>query len=685
MKTRRLALRVVLNSVVMLLGVYLIMQFITYFRDNMLLGIGDLSAMLGSVMTFIVFSVMPPIIVFGVAIYILALQIQRVERRLIAGEKLDEQLIEKTRKRIQRFPAVVLGINLAGFTLGFILSLILTGQLNEIFYLNNFIVLCSNLAGGTVYAWAQSSLNNLAFGPLLERLGIHSIGDRKRTMRSTVKQVLLGSLMAFYVLTFYQLNLHDISTFQELEGIIIAKQVSGEIAPDKAGEEWRKTLGEKMNGFSRRSIADLNTVPLPWERPQKMATIEQDIFLMYFIFLVLIATGIQFTVSVDMRDQLRAIQVRIKDVVTGGGDLRKRLSLRNMDDLGELTELINQLLEQFQGIVGRITGAAGQTRQGAAAIDAMLRQAEVISSKVGQSVLELRQDLETQAKESRELTAVLTSFRSASAAVHSESETQRSHVSDTSVAMDEMAQGIQIAEDRTRQAGKLTEGLAIQGQVGGKAMLETTQAINEIETAAKQVLKVVGALNKVAAETNLLAMNAAIEAAHAGEHGSGFAIVADEVRKLSNNAAAQTQAIRELIKTMALRVSQGVDRSKASSEILTELVKGLTDSAAVSAELARSMDEQGTRSRSVSESLGLVVGTSDTIRDRMQAQNRETERMAQTLENTLARIATLVDASNRQAAEVQVLNESFIAVRREVDQNTKAVDALDSEIGRFQV
>lgn len=685
MKNRRLALRVVLNSVVMLLGVYLIMQIITYIRDNMLLGITDLSALPASVMTFIFVSVMPPLIFFGIIIYFLALPIQRVERKLLSGAILDEKIIEKTRRRIQNFPTIVLIINLLGFTIGFILSLILNGQIKEILFLNNIIVLLSNLAAGTVYAWAQSSLNNLAFGPLQERLGIHSIGDRKRTMRSTVKQVLLGSLMAFYVLSFYQLNLHDISLFQELEGIVIAKQASGEISADQAADEWRKALSEKMGGFSRRSIADLTVVPLPWERPQKMASLEQSIFLLYFVLLVIIATGIQFAVSVDMRDQLRAIQVRIKDVVTGGGDLRKRLSLRNMDDLGELTELINQLLDQFQGIVGRITSAAGQTREGAAAIDAVLRQAETISSKVGESVLELRQDLETQAQESRELTAVLASFRAASAAVHAESETQRRHVSDTSVAMDEMAQGIQTAEIRTREAGKLTEGLAIQGQVGGKAMGETTQAINEIETAAKQVLKVVGALNKVAAETNLLAMNAAIEAAHAGEHGSGFAIVADEVRKLSNNAATQTQAIRELIKTMAQRVSQGVDRSRASSEILTELVKGLTDSAAVSAELAHSMDEQGNRSRSVSESLGLVVGTSDTIRDRMQAQSRETERMAQTLETTLARIATLVEASNRQAAEVQVLNESFMAVRREVDQNTKAVDALDSEIGRFKV
>ena len=78
MKNRQLALRIVLNSVIMILGVYIVMQIITYFRDNMLLGITDLSALPSSVAFFIGTSVLPPMLVFAVLIYFLALPIQRV-------------------------------------------------------------------------------------------------------------------------------------------------------------------------------------------------------------------------------------------------------------------------------------------------------------------------------------------------------------------------------------------------------------------------------------------------------------------------------------------------------------------------------------------------------------------------------------------------------------------------------
>ena len=107
MKTRRLALRVTLNSALMLFSVYLVLQVITYFRDNIILGISDLSGLVPSVSRFMLSSVLPPMVVFAALIYLTARPLERMQARLERGERLDEAAAEKVRRRIGGFAGLV--------------------------------------------------------------------------------------------------------------------------------------------------------------------------------------------------------------------------------------------------------------------------------------------------------------------------------------------------------------------------------------------------------------------------------------------------------------------------------------------------------------------------------------------------------------------------------------------------
>ncbi len=684
MKTRSLALRVTMNSTLMILGVYFVMQVVSYFRDNILLGIDDVSALPATALGFIAMNVLPPLVLLSLLIYLVALPIQRVQARLEAGEELAPGELEATRVRILRFSAWKLGVNLLGFAAGYVLLQVFSGQAAAIFRLDRLVILASNLAGAAVYASAQTALDHMAFASLRDRLGIHAIGERKSEMRSTARQFLLSLFMVVYATTFVQFNMRDVATAQSVQAEVADKLIAGALPVEGARAAYREALAARLPAFTARQGLDLASVPLPWERGMDGAGVQQAIFILCFLFMVLVAAGIQLAVSIDRRDEIGALRSRVHEVVAGGGDLRARLSLRSMDDFGELTELINRLLDQFGGLVGGMSASAARTRESAASIARVLGEAEAISIRSADAFLALKEGLEAEAAESRRLREILGDFRRAASKVDEAARDQDGYVSSTSSAMEEMASSIRSVEQMTRRSGELADGLAGQGKAGGEAARETSAAIREIDEASRSILSVTGALGKISSDTNLLAMNAAIEAAHAGDRGAGFAVVADEVRGLASNAAAQTKSIKGHISAMSEKVSRGVRQAEAGGALLSELSHGLEQAAAISREIAAAMEEQAAGTRSVADSLVQVVDSSRAIRERMAEQGSETEAMAGALELALKRLDELAASSRGQAESVRDLRSAFASVRQEVELNLEASRELDAEIGRFK-
>jgi hypothetical protein len=334
----------------MILEVYLVMQVFTFWKDNLILGITGLSAMPGMVLSFMAINVLPPAVGLGLLIFLLALRIQRVGERIEAGETISPAEVEKTRLRLLRFSSVVLAVNLVGFAAGYLLLMVFRGRVAEMLRPDRLVILVSNLAGGVVYASAQTSLHNVSFAEIRERLGIREIGSRKRERSSTTRQAFITIALAVYVATFIQFNVRDTAEFGAVADDVYFGLAAGTIAPGDAAGEYRRVLGARMGNFISRSGVDVQLVPLPWERPDPATVREQRVFFIFALFILAVASIVQVAVSRDIKEQLSAISRRVKDVLDGGGDLRLRLNLRSMDDLGELTDLLNRLLDRFHGV-----------------------------------------------------------------------------------------------------------------------------------------------------------------------------------------------------------------------------------------------------------------------------------------------------------------------------------------------
>ncbi|HTX71391.1 MAG TPA: HAMP domain-containing methyl-accepting chemotaxis protein, partial [Rectinemataceae bacterium] len=375
---------------------------------------------------------------------------------------------------------------------------------------------------------------------------------------------------------------------------------------------------------------------------------------------------------------------RIAEAAVGEGDLSVRASVTRDDELSAIAAAFNLFLDRFTGLTARVHALSAEARGGSESLAASSQAAGEAVQGLDQAVAAVRGAVERQSDTVGSTEGEIQRLVESIDQVADRVSEQSGFVEQSSAAVSEMAANIASVSRIASAADGLSRKLREASDEGGQALRDSLSAIAEIEAASTSVREIVGVISKIAAQTNLLAMNAAIEAAHAGEAGRGFAVVADEVRSLAESAAHSAKEIEGLIRGMAGKIDRGAGLADRAGQSFTRISEGVAQTGELVQTISASMSEQQLGAEEILQSSNSLTESTRVIKDLTQEQRRKSAQMSEAMLRIVAASNEIFEAVQDETGSTQALARIVAMVGEEAQLNRGRARGLEEAVARFK-
>ena len=619
-------------------------------------------------------------IISSILINILTLPIVRIMKRHEKGEQISNEEFFTARKRTNRIPEIIFIINIAyPLLLGLASTILLGGD-----SMQGFPMLLRNVSIFVLAGLCQNALYQKALMKPRAMLKIYSVD--KAHSNWFAKHLDRIQLYATALFICAVLVHSTIANFEELGGDIKVS-ISAERADADSSQQTKQDsfarMREKMNGASDDRIE--KAVEEIREKGRDFgAKVAIEMLLLMILTGVIIASTDAILTNTK-ETQTSILRKVLTEMSEGSGDLTQRILIVQGDNIGLISEKINGVFDRLQLMFRHITDQAAQVAESSAAISAVLEGTVAATEEMAASVNQINYNADRNRKVVTTSQQSLEKMLSSLEEINNNVNTQAAYVEQTSSAMTEMIANIQSVNEVTSKANDVSESLNAVSSDGSQAVLNSITAVKDIEAASLEVNNLVITISKILAQTNMLAMNAAIEAAHAGDAGRGFAVVAEEVRNLADDSATNLKTISVNMRDVLDRVNRGVDLSETAGDALKQVGEKTSQTTQLMSEVASAMQEQAAGANEVLNSINSLVEASNSINRLSDEQHQNNEIMKDNLSRTVNAFAEVQSATSELAEGNNEILRGIDDLKEVINRNEEVVAALQNELGGFKI
>ena len=438
------------------------------------------------------------------------------------------------------------------------------------------------------------------------------------------------------------------------------------------------TAGDSSNPWSYAVAIPYKTIMGPVYRMLYLSIIISAVIIALVIF-----TAIFLSRSIS-RPIVKVTQT-LKDISEGEGDLTKTIDINSKDEIGSLAHYFNQTLSKIKNLVISIKKEACSLSEIGNDLASNMTQTASAVNEITANVQSIKSRVINQSASVTQTNSTMENVLSNINKLNDHIEDQSSNISQASSAIEEMVANINSVTGTLINNAANVKSL-IEASEMGRAGIEAVAAdIEEISRESEGILEVNSLMKNIAGQTNLLSMNAAIEAAHAGEAGKGFAVVADEIRKLAESSGEQSKTIAAVLK----KIKESIDKiTKSTSTVLQEFeaidsnVKIVTEQ---EDNIRNAMEEQGEGSKQILEGVSNVREITRQVINGSNEMNDGTHEVLRECEDLDKVTQEIAIGMNEMAHGAEQINIAIHHVNDISLKNRERINTLMDEVSRFKV